>query len=107
MPNQPSGDLTLLLQDLRAGDTEAQERLLQLVYNELRRMAAGFLLREPPAHSWQTTDLTHEAITRLLGADVLGRADSRAHFFAVASRTMRQLLVEHARLRKTRKRGGD
>jgi RNA polymerase sigma factor (TIGR02999 family) len=105
MPNQASSDLTTIFHDLRAGDTEAQARLVQLVYDELRQMAAGFLRREPP-QSWQATDLTHEALVRLLGADVLGQTMSRAHFFAVASRTMRQLLVEHARLRKARKRGG-
>jgi RNA polymerase sigma factor (TIGR02999 family) len=107
MANQHSSDLTTILQELRGGDAAAQGRLLQLVYEELRRMAAGFLRGEPPAHTWQATDLTHEAISRLLGADFLGQARNRAHFFTVAARTMSQLLVEHARLRKTRKRGGN
>jgi RNA polymerase sigma-70 factor (ECF subfamily) len=105
MPKQASGSLTLILQKLRDGDAEAQERLLQLVYDELRGMASRYLGEERLAHSWQATDLTHEALTRLLGTEVLGQTTNRAHFFSVASRTMRQLLVEHARLRRTRKRG--
>jgi RNA polymerase sigma factor (TIGR02999 family) len=105
MPPQASDDLTTLLHGLRDGDRAAPERLLSLVYDELRQMAAGFLGREPP-QSWQTTDLAHEALVRLLGPDILTRALSRPHFFALAARTMRQLLVDHARSRNARKRGG-
>jgi RNA polymerase sigma factor (TIGR02999 family) len=104
MPEPSPSDVTTALQDLHAGD--AQDRMLDLAYGELRRMAAGFLRRQPPDHAWEATELVHEAVARVLRADALGLTRTRAHFFAVAARTMRQLLVEHVRLRRARKRGG-
>jgi RNA polymerase sigma-70 factor, ECF subfamily len=104
---EPShSDVTTVLQELRAGTDDAQDRLLDLVYDELRRMAAGFLRRQPPNHTWQPTELVHEAVARLLGTDALELAHNRAHFFGVAARAMRQLLVEHVRRRRTQKWGG-
>jgi RNA polymerase sigma factor (TIGR02999 family) len=104
---EPShSDVTTVLQELQAGNDDAQDRLLDLVYGELRRMAAGFLRRQSPNHTWQPTELVHEAVARILGSDVLDLTRNRAHFFAVAARTMRQLLVEHVRRRRAHKRGG-
>ncbi len=105
MPSPTPDDVTTILQELQAGGEDAQGRLLDLVYAELRHMAATYLRHEPPGHSWQTTDLVHEAVSRLLGAGTLTRSQDRSHFFGIASRTMRQLLVEHVRLRQAAKRG--
>ncbi len=106
MAPMPSSVVTTILQDLHAGDPDAQERLVRLVYDELRRMAGGFLRGERPSHTWQPTDLVHEALARLLGADVLEETKNRQHFFGVAARTMRRLLIEHARMRNAGKRQG-
>ncbi len=106
MPALGPDEFTGILQDLRAGDALARDRLIQVVYTELRRMAAGYLRDEPADHSWQATDLVHEALVRLLGNGNLGAPSSRAHFFGIASRAMRQLLIEHVRLRRAAKRGG-
>jgi RNA polymerase sigma factor (TIGR02999 family) len=106
MPEQADSDVTAVLCQLHAGDPEAQGRLLNLVYDELRRMAAGFMRREAPDHTWQATDLVHETLGRLLGADVLRQTTNRHHFFGTVARIMRQLLIEHVRLRQAHKRGG-
>jgi RNA polymerase sigma factor (TIGR02999 family) len=106
MANSSHSDVTTALQELHAGDDDARGRLLDRVYGELRRMAAGFLRRHAPNHSWQPTELANEAVARILGTDVLELTRNRAHFFAVAARTMRELLVEHVRLRRAQKRGG-
>ena len=97
------GDVTGLLREMHAGDPEAQGRLVQTVYDELRRMAADLLRGERPGHSWQATDLAHQVFFRLFGKDL--QAQNRSEFFGAASRAMRELLIEHARLRKTQKRG--
>ena len=98
-----AGAVTRLLQEWAAGDPGAQEQLLPLVYNELRRRAAGQLRRDRKAHTLQPTALVHEAYMRLLGQrDVDWQ--SRAHFFALASRMMRRILVDHARARACAKR---
>jgi RNA polymerase sigma factor (TIGR02999 family) len=104
MPRAPASHVTTVLQELHSNDQDAQSRLLSLVYDELRRMAAGFLGNERPNHSYRPTDLAHEAVIRLLGADLAGK--SRTQFFAVAAKAMRDILVEHARRRVTAKRGG-
>jgi RNA polymerase sigma-70 factor, ECF subfamily len=102
----PSSGITTILHELHAGDPDAQERLLNLVYSELRRMAAGLLNGERSSHTWQPSDLVHEALIRLLGSEALPLTENRQHFFGIVSRTMRRLLIEHARLRKARKREG-
>jgi RNA polymerase sigma-70 factor, ECF subfamily len=106
MAHPSHSDVTTVLHELHAGDDDARDRLLHLVYDELRRMAAGFLRRQPPNHSWQPTELVHEAVARILGTEALELTRNRAHFFAVVARTMRELLVEHVRLRGAQKRGG-
>jgi RNA polymerase sigma factor (TIGR02999 family) len=98
-------DVTALLQRWQAGDADALDRLLPLVYDELRRVARLRLRHERPGHTLQATALVHEAYLRLTGS---GHAtlQNRTHFFAVAARLMRQILVDHARKKHARKRGG-
>jgi len=106
MPDRPpSQDVTGLLQQWRAGNADALERLLPLVYEELRRVARARLRQEQPGHTLQATALVHEAYLRLIGSGNL-RPQNRAHLFAVAARLMREILVDHARRRAARKRGG-
>jgi RNA polymerase sigma factor (TIGR02999 family) len=103
-----SGDsetLTHLLRDWRQGDRAALDKLVPIVYAELRRLAANFLRGEQPGHTLRPTDLVSEAYLRLLGSPPNELAD-RAHFFSIAGRTMRQILVDHARRRSRDKRGG-
>src|SRR5215813_1726303 len=98
--------ITVLLSEMAAGDTGAFNRLVVLVYPELHRLAEGFLHREGREHTLQPTGLIHEAYLRLAGYDNDGYRN-RGHFFAVAARIMRQILVDHARARRAIKRGGD
>jgi RNA polymerase sigma-70 factor (ECF subfamily) len=99
-----SGRVLDLLREWRQGDDQACDRLVPFVYAELRRLARGQLRREQPGHSLQPTALVHEAYLRLVRADVDWR--DRTHFMSVAARVMRRILVEHARARRARKRGG-
>jgi RNA polymerase sigma factor (TIGR02999 family) len=100
------GDVTELLQAWRQGEASALEKLMPLVYADLRRRARRYLARERPGHSLETNDLIHESYLRLVaGAPVDWK--SRAHFFALSARLMRQVLVDHARSRGARKRGGE
>ena len=98
------GEVTHLLSELKQGNKEAEERLIALVYNELRRIAALYLRRENANHSLQPTALVHEAYLRLAK---LQRVDwqGRSHFFAVSATLMRRILVDHARARQAIKRG--
>lgn len=91
--------------DWSEGHREALDRLMPVVYQELRKIAAGYLKRERPEHTLQPTALIHEAYLRLMGGD-LPSWQSRAHFYGVAARVMRQILVEHARGHAAAKRGG-
>ena len=94
-----------MLREWSDGKPEALENLLPLVYAELHRQAASFLRRERPGHTLQTTALINEAYLRLIDRrDV--NWQSRAHFFAVAARAMRQILVSYARSNQAQKRGG-
>ena len=102
---QSTQDVTGLLQRWQAGDADALERLLALVYDELRRVARARLRHERPGHTLQATALVHEAYLRLTGPGH-PTPQNRTHFFAVAARLMRQILVDHARTKKARKRGG-
>jgi RNA polymerase sigma factor (TIGR02999 family) len=99
----PAGELTRLLQSWSQGDDEARERLLPLVYGELRRRAAGFLRREGRNHTLRPTDLVHETYLRL--CDQSAGWKNRDQFFGVAARLMRRILVDHARARSAAKRG--
>jgi RNA polymerase sigma factor (TIGR02999 family) len=100
----PAGEVTRLLREWSAGDRNALERLLPLVYDELRRCAGAYLRRERAGHTLQPTALVHEAYLKLVGGETVAWKD-RAHFFGVAARAMRQVLVDHARARNTAKRG--
>lgn len=104
MAEPPPGAVTRLLHAWREGDQEARDELIPLVYRELHRVAERQLRREGPGATLRTTALVHEAYVRLAGADVPW-AD-RGHFFAVAARQMRRVLVDRARARNRSKRGG-
>ncbi|MFP5263909.1 MAG: sigma-70 family RNA polymerase sigma factor [Blastocatellia bacterium] len=97
-------DVTRLLQDWRNGDKEALERLTPLVYDELRRLANHYLRGERRGHTLQGTALVHEAYMKMVGYNDL-EWQNRAHFFGVAARIMRQILIDHARRHRTAKRG--
>ena len=105
MQGTPDGEITRLLDAFRNGEPEAEARLMELTYHELRKIAAGHMRRERSAHSLQTTDLVHEAYLRLGGQAVAPWRD-RVHFFQVAAHLMRQILVDRARKRHAGKRGG-
>src|ERR1700752_393135 len=97
-------DVTRLLLAWSAGEEAAAEPLMDAVYDELRRLARAYLLRERRDHSLPATGLVHEAYLRLVDQK-RARWQNRAHFFAVASKVMRRLLVDHARARTASKRG--
>lgn len=98
--------MSSLLADWRAGDETARDRLAPILYQELRRLANHQLKGERPDHTLQPTALVHEVWLRLHDGATPDWQD-RAHFFAVAARTMRRVLVDHARSRGAAKRGGD
>ena len=98
--------VTQLLGAIGAGDPAARDELLPVVYEELRSLARGRMAAESPGHTLQTTALVHEAYLRLLG-DGDATWQNRRHFYGAASEAMRRILVEHARRRQARKRGGD
>ena len=107
MPETPSpaGEVTRLLRAWRQGDRGALESLIPLVYADLHRMAERRLRDERPGHTLQPTAIVNEAYLRLVGAE--GQDwENRAHFFAAAARSMRRILVDHARTRQAKKRGG-
>ena len=100
-PNEP--DLTALLRDASEGDQTALDRLMPLVYGELRKIAASYLRQERKDHTLQPTALVHEAYLRLTHQkDVAWQ--NRAHFFGIAAQMMRRILVDHARKRQAAKR---
>ncbi len=105
MPTPGSHEITQLLLAWGAGDQTALDRLVPLVYDELRRLAQSQMRRERAGHCLQTTALIHEAYLRLIDAGQV-RLEDRTHFFAVAARLMRQILVDFARARGYQKRGG-
>jgi RNA polymerase sigma factor (TIGR02999 family) len=100
-------EVTRILSAIEQGDPSAAEQLLPLVYDELRKLAAQKLAREQPGQTLDATALVHEAYLRLVDTDAAQRWDSRGHFFAAAAEAMRRILVERARHKGTRKRGGD
>jgi RNA polymerase sigma factor (TIGR02999 family) len=105
MSEGSSGRVTVLLQQWAQGDEQALPDLVPLVYQELRRLARYHLESERRDHTLQSTALVHEAFLRLLGSEPV-ELQNRTHFIAVASRAMRQILVDHARGRRARKRDG-
>jgi RNA polymerase sigma factor (TIGR02999 family) len=99
------GEVTRLLVDWSAGSEAALDRLVPLVYDELRRVAKSHMRREQPGSVLQTTALVHEAYLRLVDQKNV-RWQTRAHFFAVAAQVMRHILIDYARGRQRTKRGG-
>jgi RNA polymerase sigma factor (TIGR02999 family) len=97
-------NVTRLLDVANRGDRQAAADLLPLVYDELRKLAAAKMSRESPCHTLDATALVHEAYLRLVGDQ---KFDERGHFFAAAAEAMRRILVESARRKSSRKRGGD
>jgi RNA polymerase sigma factor (TIGR02999 family) len=104
MTGKPHSEVTTILGEVRAGKPDAMNRLVALVYDELRRVAAGLMRQERAEHTLQPTALVNEAFTRLLGSDVAALARDRRLFFGAAVRAMRQVLVDHARRRAADKR---
>ena len=98
-------DVTRILNAIEQGDVRASDELLPLVYDELRIIAARKMSHEPPGQTLQATALVHEAFIRLVGNESTSW-DSRDHFFLAAAEAMRRILVENARRKKSRKRGG-
>ncbi len=96
--------LTVLLKESRGGNEQAFGQLVPVVYDQLRKLASKCLLSERPGHTLHPTELVHEAYMRLVGADVDWQ--DRAHFYAVAARTMRRILVDYAKEQISQKRGG-
>jgi RNA polymerase sigma factor (TIGR02999 family) len=100
-----SPDVTQLLKDWSGGDEAAADRLMPLVHEELRRLAHQYMRRENPGHTLQTSALVNEAYVRLVDQSKI-QWESRAHFFGIAARLMRQILVDQARRKNFAKRGG-
>jgi RNA polymerase sigma factor (TIGR02999 family) len=100
-------DFTQILCEIEHGDPAAAERLLPLLYNELRKLAGQKLGREKPGHSLQPTALVHEAYVRLVDVEQAQQWNSRGHFFAAAAEAMRRILIENARRRARAKHGGN
>ncbi len=103
--SEASENVTQLLVDWSRGNKEALDRLVPIVYQELRRQAARYLRRERAGHTLQTTALIHEAYLRLVDQKNV-HWQNRAHFFGIAAQLMRRILVDHARTRNRAKRGG-
>lgn len=100
-------DVTHILNQIEHGDTAAPAQLLPLVYDELRRLAAGKMAQEAAGQTLQGTALVHEAYLRLVGTQADKSYHDRRHFFAAAATAMRRILVDRARAKQTVKRGGD
>jgi len=100
-------DVTRILSQIDSGDPSAADQLLPLVYEELRRLAAAKLIQEKPGNTLQATALVHEAYLRLADAEQGQHWQSRAHFFAAAAESMRRILIDRARQKRSDRRGGN
>src|SRR5256886_11758848 len=100
-------DVTRILSQIEQGDPQAAEKLLPLVYDELRKLAAARLAQEKPGQTLQATALVHDAFVRLVDVEHQQAWNSRSHFFAAAAEAMRRILVENARRKARQKHGGD
>jgi RNA polymerase sigma factor (TIGR02999 family) len=100
-------DVTQLLDAIADGQASAGERLLPLVYDELRQLAAGYLADERPGQTLQPTALVHEAFVRLVGPTGDAKWQGRAHFYAAAALAMRRILIDNARRKRRERHGGD
>ena len=98
-------DITLILQEVSAGDQSKVDQLFRLVYDDFRKLAQGYLGQRGSAPELEPTEVVHEAYLRLINQNAVSWQD-RSHFFAVGARAMRQILVDEARKRMARKRGG-
>ena len=105
MSGELQHEVTQILRDWSGGDARAPERLMPFVYDELRRLARSFLARERDGHTLQPTALVNEAYLRLVDQTRV-EWQNRAHFYGIASRMMRRVLIDHARAHVTDKRGG-
>ena len=105
MPKSSAQEVTKLLIDWRRGNQKALDRLMPIIYEELRRQAHRYMQGQQKGHSLQTTDLINETYLRLLDCSKVSWKN-RLHFFAVTARLMRRILVDHARSRNYQKRGG-
>ena len=105
MQNAAPHQITLLLVDWSKGDEFALEQLMPLVYEELRQMASRHMKKQPSGHTFQTTELIHEAYLKIAKGDERNW-ENRAHFFGVAANAMRHILVDYARSKQSQKRGG-
>jgi RNA polymerase sigma-70 factor, ECF subfamily len=103
-PESHTGQVTQLLRDWRSGDEKALDSLLPHVYQELHAVAAAYMRRERPGHTLHPTELIHETYLKLIGSD-MPDIENRKHFYALAARQMRQVLVDHARHHRADKRG--
>lgn len=99
-------DITRILNSLEAGDPEAADRLIPIVYEELRKLAAMKMSQERPGQTLQATALVHEAWLRLTGGEASPQWNSRGHFFAAAAEAMRRILIDNARRKRSEKHGG-
>ena len=100
-------DVTQILGQIEQRDPHAAEKLLPLLYDELRKLASVKLANEKPGQTLQATALVHEAYVRLVGSELTQQWDSRGHFFVAAAEAMRRILIENARRKASLKRGGD
>lgn len=103
---QPTQNVTSLLLDFEKGDRNALEKLLPHVYAELKRIATRYMRKEREGHTLQSTALVHEAYMKLVDQNSV-KWQNRAHFFGVAAQIMRRILIDHARVKKAVKRGGN
>ena len=99
-------EITAILTRMKGGDRDAVNQLTPLLYSELHGLAERAMRGQSPGHTLQATAVVHEAYLKMLGQTHLG-LENRAHFLAVAARAMRQILIDHARTRRRKKRGGD
>ena len=105
--NESESEVTMLLQQVQHGDAAARERLFATLHGELRGMAEALMRRERPDHTLQATAQVNEASLKRLDSSALTSTSNRRYMFGMANRAMRQILVDHARKRKSEKRGGD
>jgi len=103
----PVSDVTQILGQIEDGNRQAAEKLLPLVYDELRKLAAAKMAQEDPGQTLQATALVHEAYIRLVDVEKAQHWDSRGHFFSAAAEAMRRILVDNARKKASAKRGGE
>ena len=106
VPSEATVDATRILSQIEQGDSQAAERLLPLVYDELRKLAAAKMAHEMPGQTLQATALVHEAYLRLVDVEQVQQWNSRGHFFRAAAESMQRILVEMARRKKRIRHGG-